>query len=59
MKAQSVRLLDVFVFGPVMLWAGLQRGALPPWARHALIALGIGTVVYNGRNYLAIERGQR
>lgn len=55
MKAQAIRLVDVFALGPFMVWAGAQRTALPDWARYVLIASGIGTVAYNARNYLAIR----
>lgn len=56
-KTQTVRLLDVFVIGPVMLWAGAQRGKLSDPMKFALIAIGIGTIVFNGANWLAIDRG--
>lgn len=55
MKAQSVRLADVFFIGPLMFWAGVklsrEHAALGP----VLAALGVGTVLYNGRNYLRIR----
>jgi len=56
MKAQSVRLVDVFVLGPFMVWAGLRATTLPEWARTALVVSGILTVVYNGANYLERRR---
>lgn len=54
MKAQPIRLLDVFVIGPLMIYAGTQ--SKPPWLQTALVAIGIGTMFYNGRNYLLIEQ---
>jgi hypothetical protein len=54
-----VRLLDVFVLGPFMVWAGLQQK--DPLLLAGLVSIGIGTIWYNGRNYLrlkASERGQ-
>lgn len=49
-KSQLVRLLDVFVFGPLMIAAaGDQKNA---YFRTALTLIGIGTIVYNGVNYL-------
>lgn len=57
MKPQSVRLADVFIIGPLMVWGGLQ---LPPKHRvagGALALLGVATVLYNGRNYL-LARGR-
>lgn len=55
MKAQSVRLLDVFVIGPIMVAAGMQK-AQPQWMQLSLIAIGLGTIAYNGRNYLLIKQ---
>lgn len=55
MKAQSVRLVDVFVLGPLMVWyAGASRG--PEWARAALGVAGLLTIAYNGANYLRADR---
>ncbi len=51
MKTQTIRILDVFVFGPVIVYAGTRR-KLPAWLRASLIVIGAGTVVYNGYNYL-------
>lgn len=53
MKTQAVRLLDVLVFGPLMIYAGVTTPPPRNWLKYSLIALGIGTILYNGRNYLA------
>lgn len=52
MKTQNVRLLDVFVLGPLLLYAGLQRRPLPRWLNVALVVSGVLTILYNGNNYL-------
>ena len=56
-KAQWVRLLDVFVYGPFLLaiavWPAL---AATPWASILLIIMGATTITYNGRNWLALAR---
>lgn len=57
MKSQQVRLVDVFVLGPFMMWAGLQSRALPDWARAGLLIGGAATVLYNARNYLEVRGG--
>ena len=49
-KSQLVRLLDVFVFGPLMLRAA--RDQQSEYFAHALTLIGLGTIVYNGVNYL-------
>tara|TARA_R110000824_G_scaffold78967_1_gene199095 strand:- start:183 stop:386 length:204 start_codon:yes stop_codon:yes gene_type:complete len=54
-KTQSVRLADVFFIGPVMIYAA---GKLPEREKTlgvVLGLLGIATVLYNARNYLAIR----
>ena len=50
-KSQFVRLWDVFVLGPAMIYIG-STGKLKEWEKMLLIGAGIGTVWYNGRNYL-------
>ena len=55
MKPQSVRLLDVFVFGPVMIYAATQP-RLSVELRAVLFWLGAGTILYNGINYLKGKR---
>lgn len=49
-KAQAVRLLDVFVFGPLMLRAARDQES--KYFANALTLIGLGTIVYNGVNYL-------
>lgn len=53
-KTQFVRVLDVLVFGPLMVYVGLHR-APPTWLKWALLVVGIGTIIYNGINFLAIQ----
>lgn len=50
-KSQSVRLLDVFVIGPVLIYAGTFK-TLPKYLRIFLFVVGVLTIVYNGNNYL-------
>ena len=58
-KTQQVRLLDVFVVGPLMVWGGHALSQRNGFAGMALSLLGIGTVLYNGRNYHRIRRRLR
>jgi len=55
MKAQPIRLVDVFLLGPFMMWAGAKmvktEGQLAGWA---MLLSGVGTILYNGKNYLEI-----
>lgn len=51
-KTQLVRLMDVFVLGPFMVWAGVKLHEKHPVAGWIMGLSGAATVVYNGRNYL-------
>ena len=53
-KHQFVRLLDVFVYGPVLIWVAYL---LPhPLLSYFVLFLGATTITYNLRNYLHIKR---
>lgn len=56
-KTQEIRVIDVFVLGPLMIWTASFAGA-PRWARLALAAAGVATIIYNGRNYLIATKVQ-
>lgn len=54
-KSQWVRLLDVFVLGPFMIWYALATwSAVDPLAGLALLISGVLTIVYNGANWLEV-----
>lgn len=61
-KSQWVRLLDVFVLGPFMIWYALATAGgggeseLPVGAALALFVGGVLTILYNGLNWLRIAR---
>lgn len=51
-KAQPVRILDVFLIGPLMVWGGYALDeAGHPLAGAGLGFLGLSTIIYNARNY--------
>ncbi|HHZ95525.1 MAG TPA: hypothetical protein EYN67_08195 [Flavobacteriales bacterium] len=52
---QYVRLLDVFLLAPIMIYASTFK-ALPDWVRLVLLVSGVATMVFNGKNYLEIEK---
>ncbi len=55
-KAQWVRLVDVFVYGPFLLaLAVLPALTAQPWATMMLIFIGASTITYNGRNWLSLS----
>ncbi len=51
MDVQKVRLLDVFVVAPFLFYVGTRKG-LPQTLRFGVVALGVATLLYNGKNYL-------
>jgi len=51
-KTQTIRILDVVVIGPTMIYAGAIKSTLPTWSKWALIGFGAATIVYNANNYL-------
>ena len=48
-KADAVRLGDVFLLGPLMIYVAASADAEPA-ARAVLAAAGAATITYNGRN---------
>ncbi len=61
-KAQLIRLYDVFVIGPLMMYGAYHMNAYTPRqrvARFLLAGAGIATVLFNGRNYLMIDSLRR
>ena len=51
-KSQQVRLFDVFILTPALLWiASRQKGQLERWI---LITTAVATAAYNYRNYTRV-----
>lgn len=50
-KTQNVRLIDVFLIGPVLIYASTFK-TLPSYLRVALLLIGVATIIYNGNNYI-------
>ena len=59
MKTQTVRLIDVFVLGPFMIWAGYEIGKKKDFAGMAMALAGIATIGYNWENYQRVENGEQ
>lgn len=55
-KAQYVRLIDIFLLGPVLLYLAATLPGARPLLRTFLAIAGAGTVYYNARNYLHIQQ---
>jgi len=54
-RYQKVRLLDVFVLAPAMVYASTFK-QIPDYVRLILFISGICTLAFNGMNYLEIEK---
>ena len=55
-KTQEIRLMDIFLLAPFMVYFGATATGVPQWAKLVMIVLGILTAWYNGRNYLRKRR---
>ena len=56
-RGQMMRLADVVLLGPYMIWTA--RGVEHKYFRAGLTLLGLGTIIYSGWNMLRIQRAQR
>ena len=57
-KTQRIRLLDVFLIGPLMTYSGMKLRGSNPVAGTVLALFGVSTILYNAKNYYRIERAQ-
>ena len=51
-KSQVVRLYDVFLLAPFLMYIGYKGKGISNLERNAIYLIGVGTLVYNARNYL-------
>lgn len=56
MKAQWVRVVDVTVLGPFMIYVGARKSNLPAFFKIGLIISGGLTILYNGKNWLEVHK---
>lgn len=54
-SVQSVRLIDVFLLAPFMVYVANKSGSITRNEKLLLTVAGILTAVYNGRRYLDIK----
>lgn len=57
-KTQVVRLTDVFIIGPLMIFGAAQMPSdtrAQQVGRFLLLAAGVATIAFNGRNYLTVD----
>lgn len=55
-KPQWIRIADVTVIGPWMMYAGGRKSNLPAFFRLGLFVFGALTITYNGYNWIQINR---
>lgn len=56
-KSQPVRLIDIFLLGPAMVYVAMNaKKEVPSLVRAFLLVSGAATTIYNGINYLELER---
>ena len=53
-KSQTVRLIDVYAWGPLMIYGAMSPN-LPPIFRQLLAFTGASTVTYNARNFIRLR----
>ena len=51
-KSQAVRLVDVFLLAPFLLYVGYKAKGLKDYEKYGIYLIAISTLWYNGRNYL-------
>jgi hypothetical protein len=54
-NVQDIRLIDVFIIGPLLIYVGMKKELSLP-VRVALLGFGAATIIYNGNNYLKNNR---
>lgn len=55
-KAQKVRLFDVYLLGPFLLYAATRKAPLGQWTKRTLFVAGCMTVIYNWRRYKTVKQ---
>jgi len=51
MNVQNVRLADILLIGPFLIYAGRKK-QLTKTEKTVLVLFGIGTIIYNGDRFL-------
>lgn len=52
MNIQTIRLIDVFLIGPAMMYVAVTAQGIPGTLRWFLAFTGLMTVIYNGHKYM-------
>lgn len=57
-KSQNIRLLDVLFIGPFMIYISKKAKGLNKIESFTLLALGVATIYYNGKNYIKNKKNE-
>lgn len=55
-KSQTIRIIDVVLIGPTLVYAGAVKSNLPKVIRGALVLFGVCTIYYNFKNYYETKK---
>jgi hypothetical protein len=55
MKSQTIRILDVILIAPLMVYVAEKSENINPLLKNTLIFFGFSTLFYNTYNYLKFE----
>lgn len=58
MPQQNVRLFDMLILGPAMMYMGYRAKGVGAEIKGFVALAGLFTVLYNGYNYFRVQRGQ-
>ncbi len=58
MKSQNIRLLDILLIAPLMIYVGEKSENVNALAKNALIFFGFSTLFYNAYNYMKVEKNE-
>ena len=53
---QFIRVVDVLILGPVLIFIGIKYNSLPMWIRIFLIISGIATILFNATRFIKKSR---
>lgn len=59
MKSQTVRLIDVLLLGPAMIYSGYLNRKKSFLLGHGMMFAGAATIVYNWENYRRIQQAEQ
>ena len=51
-KSQNIRLIDVFIIAPFLIYVGNKAKGISSFERNMLYIIGVATLIYNSKNYI-------